>query len=224
MGGLASSFSSSSTDPASSHHVFTPGTLGASPGSWKDAAVGERWFYRCDQDWLAIVERLKQTPCPHCNTVGTLNRHGVLSGFDDSNPQRTTLRARRIFCSNRDLRPGCGRTISVWLANTIRRLSLATRTLLTFLQHAVVGSISKAVQAVHYPRSERTFQRIWKRFDRGQSAIRTALLGRGPPPECPAASARRPAAAQVLAHLQTAFSNTDCPITAFQLATRSFFI
>jgi len=146
------------------------------------------------------------------------------SGNDDSNTQQRTLRARRIFCSNRDrLRRGCGRTFSIWLAHKIRRFSL-TRTLLTFLQHAVSGSISRAVQAVHYPRSERTFQRIWKRFDRVQSCIRTALLGRGPPPELPAASALPPEAAQVLAHLQASFPNTDCPITAFQLATLSFFI
>lgn len=183
----------------------------------------ERWFYRREEEWIEIAERLKQTPCPHCKTVGTLNRHGVLTGYDDSNPQ-PTLRARRIFCSNRRLRPGCGRTFSIWLADKIRRLSITTRTLWTFLQHAVAGSIAAAIKAVNCPRCNRTFQRIWKRFDRGQSASRTALLGRGPPPELPAASVRRAAAAQVLAHLQASFSNTDCPIAAFQLATRSFFV
>ena len=44
----------------------------------------------------AIVERLKRTPCPHCKVVGTLIRHGFLYGFDESSPQRKTLRARRI--------------------------------------------------------------------------------------------------------------------------------
>jgi hypothetical protein len=185
----------------------------------------ERWFYRSDEEWIAIAERIKQTPCPHCKTVGTLNRHGVLTGFDDSNPQRTTIRARRIFCSNRRrLRPGCGRTFSIWLADKIRRLSLTTRTLWTFLQHAVAGTITAAIQAVNCPRCHRTLQRIWKRFDRGQSAIRTALLGRGPPPKLPATHARRPTAAQVLAHLQTSFPLDDCPIAAFQLATKSFFV
>jgi hypothetical protein len=185
--------------------------------------VGQRWFYRNDHEWIAIVERLKITPCPHCQTVGTLNRHGTLRGFDDSNPQ-PTLRARRIFCSNRDRRPGCGRTFSVWLADKIRRLSITTATLWTFLQLAVVVPIATAIKAINCTRSERTFQRIWKRFDRAQSAIRTALLGRGPPPEFPATSVRRPAAAQVIAHLQASFPNTDCPIAAFQLATRSLFV
>jgi hypothetical protein len=85
--------------------------------------VGEkRWFYRSTQEWILIAERLKQTPCPHCKVVGTLIRHGYLCGFDESNPQRKTVRARRIFCSNRKARRGCGRTFSVWIADKIRRL------------------------------------------------------------------------------------------------------
>lgn len=214
--------------PRSSHHVLDPATLGGSPDPTKAAAVGERRFYRSDEEWIGIVERLKQTPCPHCHARGTLNRHGVLYGFDnsndDGNPQQT-LRARRILCSKRrQSRPGCGRTFSIWLAHKIRRFSLSTRTLLTFLQHAVAGTLANACKAVHYPRSERTFQRIWKRFDRAQSRIRTALLGRGPPPESSAAFTRRPEAAQVLSHLQASFPSTDCPITAFQLAIQCFFI
>ena len=46
----------------------------------------DRWFYRNDQEWNAIAERLKQTACPHCKVVGTLIRHGFLYGFDDSSP------------------------------------------------------------------------------------------------------------------------------------------
>ncbi len=42
----------------------------------------ERWFYRNDDDWIAIVQRLKLTACPHCRTVGTLVRHGSLRGYD----------------------------------------------------------------------------------------------------------------------------------------------
>ena len=74
----------------------------------------QRWFYRSDEEWHAVAERLKLTPCPHCKVVGTLIRHGFLYGFDDSSPRQKTVRARRIFCSNRNARPGCGRTFSVW--------------------------------------------------------------------------------------------------------------
>jgi hypothetical protein len=188
--------------------------------------VGDQvWFYRGEEDWGAIADRLKLTPCPHCKVTGTLIRHGFLYGFDDTSPQRKTVRARRIFCSNRYRRPGCGRTFSVWIVDKIRRLSLTTRCLWRFLQQAVAGSIAAAIRATGSLRSDRTWQRVWKRFDRCQSTIRTALLGRGPPvPPVPTESPRRPAAAQVLAHLQATFPHDDCPIAAFQQATRSFFI
>lgn len=182
----------------------------------------ERWFCRDEDEWTAIVERLKLTPCPHCRAVGTLIRHGVLSVFDDSSPRRT-VRARRVFCSNRHRRPGCGHTFSIWFADKIRRLSLTARTVWTFLQRAVARTMANAIHDTDCPRSDRTLRRIWKRFDLGQSRIRTALLSRGPPPEGSTAC-RRPAAAQVLAHLQTTFPNSDCPIAAFQQAMRIFFI
>jgi hypothetical protein len=185
--------------------------------------VGERWFCRSAEEWIALAERLKQTPCPHCKVVGTLIRHGFLRGFDESNPQRQTVRARRIFCSNRHARRGCGRTVSVWLADKIRRLSLTTGCLWRFLKRAVAGSILAAIRAADCQRSDRTWQRVWKRFDQGQSKIRTALSGRCPPPELPAEPAQRPAA-QVIAHLQTAFPDAHCPITAFQHTMHTFFV
>jgi hypothetical protein len=187
--------------------------------------VGDRpEFYRDEDDWRAIVERLKHTSCPHCNTVGTLIRHGVLTGFNDSTPPRRTIRARRVFCSNRHRRRGCGRTFSVRLAHTIRRLSLSTRTLWGFLRRAVAGTLAAAARDTGTPRSDRTLQRVWRRFDRGQSAIRTALLSRGPPPAVPAEPGRRPAPAHVLAHLRATFPHDDCPIAAFQQAMRASFI
>jgi hypothetical protein len=184
----------------------------------------ERWFYRSDEEWVALAERLKLTPCPHCKVVGSLIRHGFLYGFDDGSPRRKTLRARRVFCSNRQVRRGCGRTFSVWLADKIRRLSLTTGCLWRFLQRAVAAGIPAAVRAVDCHLSDRNLQRIWKRFDQGQSKIRTALSGKCPPPQLPAKSSRRPAAAQVLAHLQAAFPDADCPITAFQQTLRTFFV
>lgn len=182
----------------------------------------QRWFYRSDQDWNALAERLKQTPCPHCQVVGALICHGYLRGYDESSSRRV-VRARRLFCSNRHARRGCGRTVSVWCADTIRRLSLTTGTLWRFLRRAVVGSIADAIRAVDRRRSDRTWQRLWKRFDRGQSKIRTALLGCCPPPEKPPAPGQRPAA-QVLAHLHAAFPDAPCPIAAFQHTLRTFFV
>jgi hypothetical protein len=186
--------------------------------------VGEqRWFCRSDKEWGAIAERLKQTACPHCKAVGALIRHGFLRGYDEGDSQRKTIRAWRLFCSNRQRRRGCGRTFSVWIADKIRRLSLTTHAVWRFLQHAVAGSIVAAMRVVaDCRRSDRTWQRIWKRFDLGQSKLRTTLSACCPPPDRPAKS-RRPAT-QVFAHLQAAFPDADCPIAAFQHTTRTFFV
>jgi len=187
----------------------------------------ERWFVRGAEESAAIPEPLKLTPCPHCKFVGALNWHGFLRGFDESSPRQEAVRARRIFCSNRNRRDGCGRTFSVWFAGKIRRLSLTTGALWRFLQCAVAGGILAAIRALDCQLSDRTMQRIWKRFDQGQSKIRTALCRRCPPPELlprpPANPARQPAA-QVLAHLQAAFPDVQCPIAAFQHTMHTFFV
>jgi hypothetical protein len=127
--------------------------------------VEERWFYRSEAEWTKLVERLKLTPCPHCRVVGRLIRHGCLVGYDEC--QHQTLRARRIYCSNRHAQRGCGRTFSVWLADKIRRLSLTTHAVWRFLQQAIAGSIAAATRAMT-ERSDRTWQRLWKRFQLAQ--------------------------------------------------------
>ena len=145
----------------------------------------ERWFCRGDEEWVAIGERLKQTRCPHCKVFGTLIRHGFLYGRDETSPNKETRRAQRVFCSNRNARHGCGRTFSVWLADKIRRLSLTTAALWLFLQQAIALASSPPAAPLDFGLTDRTWQRIWKRFDQGQSKIRTALYGRCPPPDSP---------------------------------------
>lgn len=180
----------------------------------------QTWFYRSDEDLIAIGEQLKLTACSHCQVVGTLIWHGYVRGYDDRTPPRKTVRARRVFCNDRNNRPGCGKTFSIWLADKIRRLSLSTAALGAFLQCAVAGSILATIRAADSQRSERTGWRVWRRFRLAQSTIRTALAGRCPPPELPA---ERKPAAQVLAHLRAAFPDTD-PIAAFQHTLRTFFV
>ena len=182
----------------------------------------DRWFYRDEAEWAALVERLKRTPCPHCQAVGALNRHGSLHGYDDGSPRRKALRARRVFCSNRNRRPGCGRTVSVWIATKIRRSSLTTGSLWAFLQRAVRDGLAPAIRVAPERRCPRSWRRVWRRFGLAQSRLRTALLSRGPPPTGPPAPARRPDLAHTLAHLAATFPHAADSLAAFQSATRSF--
>jgi hypothetical protein len=174
-------------------------------------------FYRSDAEWNAIVLAFKLTPCPHCKVVGALNCHGFLRGFDDSSPQRQTIRAHRIFCSNRHRRLGCGRTFSVWLFDKIRRLGLSAPRFWQFLQRVVASTLAAAIDATPCPYCRRTMQRIWRRFRLGQSRIRTAIR---PPPSTPVS--KRPET-EVLDHLQAAFPDHN-PIAQFQWNTNAFFI
>lgn len=175
----------------------------------------ERWFYRTEEEWKKWVERLKLMACPHCRLVGRMIRHGCLVGYDES--QRRSLRAHRIYCSNRHARDGCGRTISVWLAKKIRRLSLSTHVVWRFVRQVIAGSIAAATRSMT-ERSDRTWQRLWKRFQLAQSSLRTALLKRHPPPKL---SSDRPEA-QVIAHLQATFPQAECPLAAFQHTSHCF--
>jgi hypothetical protein len=186
--------------------------------------VGEaRWFYRGEEEFHAIYAKLKWTPCPRCKVIGTLILHGFLRGFDELNRQRKAVRARRVFCSNRNARGGCGKTFSVWIADKVERVSLTAGCLWKFLKLIADGiSKLKAIRALDCQLSDRSLYRIWNRFDLGQSKLRAALAPRCRPPEL---ASDRPAA-QVIAHLQAAFPerSSSCPITDFQQATRTFFL
>lgn len=182
-----------------------------------------RWFYQSAEQWKAIRESLKLTPCPHCQVTGMLICHGFLKGYDDTSPQRKTIRAHRIFCSNRNARRGCGRTVTVWQADKLRRLSVTTHTLWKFLELAVATSVLDAMRTLRCPLSDRTLQRLWRRFRLAQSNIRTTLTQCCPPPEITTTATKR-STEQTLAHLQVAFSNENCPITAFQRETCTFFL
>ncbi len=183
--------------------------------------VGASWFYRDAADLLTIVQRLKLTPCPHCRVMGMLIRHGALQGIDETSGQ-IVLRARRVFCSNRNARTGCGRTFSLWLTDKIRRLKVNTSRLWKFLKLAIHGPLEVAIRALNSRLSDRTWQRLWRRFLLAQSRIRTELANRCPVPPPPETPSHRPEVL-VLAHLLAAFPSVACPIAAFQHAARKFF-
>jgi hypothetical protein len=93
-----------------------------------------------------------------------------------------------------------------------------------FLQRVVAAGIAAATHHLGGRLSARAWQRLWRRFLLGQSAIRTALLGQCRPPPESATASRHAAVALVLAHLQAAFPDADCPIAAFQHAMRTFIL
>lgn len=170
----------------------------------------------------AVLDKLKTTSCPHCKRVGSLIRHGILRGNGENHQGAKSVRAYRIFCSNRNRAAGCGRTFSVWLANKVKRLFLNADRLWAFLKQAVIsGNKLQAFRNLNSGLSDSAPYRIWKRFHDAQYAIRTALYPLCRPPDI----ASDQPVELTLAHLETAFKH-HClgPIAAFQVTLQTFLV
>ena len=179
-------------------------------------------FYASQDELQAILAGLKQQPCPQCKVVGTLIRYGFLRGYDEYDGRQRSTRARRVFCNNRKAsKNGCGRTFSIWATDKIRRLSLGTENLWKFLKSvADDGNKFQALRQLKCNISDSAPYRIWKRFEREQSRLRTALDALCQRPVIKSDRTQE----QVVAHLEAAFPGHACPISAFQQTLQVFFL
>ena len=159
-------------------------------------------------------QQLKHTSCPHCRAIGTLILHGWLYGYAENDECRKVQRGRRIFCNNRKSRNnGCGRTFTVWSADTLRRMRLSAKSLWRFLMMVIsLGNKAKARRLADIEISISSAYRVWKRFLNRQSHLRTSLSRWCAPPQ---SQARQPVE-KTLAHLRVTFPDTLCPIRTFQ--------
>lgn len=154
----------------------------------------------------------KQRACPHCGRLGTLNGHGVLRSYGECG-EPGVVRGRRLFCSNRGRRPGCGRTVSVLLARVIAGFVVTTRILARFVEAVLTGrSRHKAWSTAAGTLSLSSGYRLWRRLNRAQPGWRAALRGHSPPPDVPAAEPL----AQVWAHLGEVAPSPE-PFAGYQL-------
>lgn len=146
--------------------------------------------------------------------------HGFLTGYAERGGDRE-VRGRRLLCSARFRRSGCGRTFSVLIATVVAGFTVRTPTISALLDGVVGGLNRNAAWArVQTPTgsapglSLRSGYRLWARLVATQSRVRTALARLTPPP--PTTDARP--IAQVLSHLHHAFVGAGCVLAAFQLA------
>jgi len=173
-------------------------------------------FRRFVRDREALDQTLfeaKQLACPSCRRTGMLIGHGLLMGYAEDTSDRE-VRGRRLLCSARFRRRGCGRTFSVLLATAIAGFVVRTKTLSRLLEAVVDGGCVKgAWEQLGEPLSLRSAYRLWTRLLAAQSHIRTALVDLTPTP----ASADQRPFAQVLAHLRRAVGAHDV-LAGFQLS------
>lgn len=155
----------------------------------------------------------KLQACPHCGGVDTLIGHGMLWGYAERAPGRV-VRGRRLLCSNRYRRPGCGRTLSIWLDTVLAGYAVRTRTLSDFVRRVTEGQSKKAAweQAACGALSLGSGYRLWRRLAHAQSELRTRLSGVAP---APPSSSKQPWA-QLLAHFRSVLPDADCVFAHFQ--------
>jgi transposase-like protein len=138
-------------------------------------------YYSSEKDLASIRAGLKLMHCPHCKRQGTLVLHGHLCGYDDRGPVR---RGRRIFCNNRKMSRGCGKTFSFLLADWIRGFTIFARCLAAYLEKIREGhNPHSAAKTSGLKMPISSVYRIHKRFVFNQSRIRTCLCRvKSPPP------------------------------------------
>ena len=160
------------------------------------------------------VFSLKQLSCPHCEQSETLNRHSILYGNDPSQFAKERVRGQRVFCSNRGRRGGCGKTFSVYLADTLPRHTLTATLLWKWLIQKLAGLSAKAAaEKAHLPFALETVYRVGRKLRRGLGRLRTLLCRKQGPP----ASTQADPVWQSVEHLQRVFPENGCPPALFQL-------
>ncbi len=145
--------------------------------------------------------------------TGTLNRHSKLRGNNLEDPAEETFRGQRVFCSNRGRRPGCGRTIPLFLSSVIPRHTLTAPLLWLVLLRLLAGaSLQSAAQALPMPAE--SLRGACRRLRRLLDAVRTALCRVTKPP---GNSSHSLPLLQTIEHLQAVFAQSDCPLQEYQL-------
>lgn len=167
----------------------------------------------------SLAQRIKQWACPHCQCVGCLIFHGWLRGYSSKGKEKT-VRAKRLFCSDRFKAGGCGRTVSIFLGECLRGLQITATALWLFVQRALEGPSTQTAWQAHGGRlSLSTGYRLWRRLQEALPHLRTWLSRRRDPPKDVATS--HPLGALV-AHLRETFGQ-EGPIAGLQLALEKDF-
>lgn len=130
------------------------------------------------KDFLGIAPWLKAIPCPYCSSTGFMICHGYLRGnFEESvHRGKGLIRAKRVFCSNRNRRKGCGRTVSILLSAFLKDLYISSSTLYSLLLWVASGNRAYTFKASTTPSiSVSSCYRLLKALRSSLSEIRVSL-------------------------------------------------
>lgn len=170
-------------------------------------------FYKTKKEFEEFHAKLKLCPCPHCSKTGFLNLHGYLKGFPENGKEKIK-KGRRIYCSNKNKKGGCGRTFSILDASYIKNFRISAKTIWHLLEKVKDGSSkAEALRTSGSTMGETTVYRIFRKFKYNQPRIRTLLAGVREPPRLKGV---KDPVIQTIIHLKSAFRKFVCPVARFQ--------
>ena len=172
-------------------------------------------FVRDEHELAQVLGNLKQQHCAHCRRTGTLNRHDKVQSNDLESADKQTVRGRRVWCSNRGRRGGCGRTMLIVFARFVPRHSTSAAMLGGLLRRLCGGgSVKSAWEWCGLPVDLQSVYHLLQRLREQLAAVRGALLTRCAPPD----SAQTDPLVSTAEHLRCAFPSASCAVEAFQHA------
>jgi hypothetical protein len=171
-------------------------------------------FYKTQAQLTDFCSKLKLTLCPHCNLSGSLILHGYLYGYSEHGHSQRIIRGRRIFCSNRNNKCGCGRTFSILAAGFLPGFVIGAQSLWRFFDHIKNGAgRACAFRDAGLSMAQTSIYRLFKKLTLNQVRIRTFLARINAPPQAP--HVQNPVILTIL-HLCRVFAGAACPIAEFQ--------
>ena len=147
------------------------------------APLGPPRFVTETAELIRALLGLKLAQCPHCGRTGALIGHGLLRGYVEHGSE-VVVRGRRILCSNRGRRPGCGRTFSVLLSTVLAGFVVRTLTLFCFASAVLSGVTRRSawLGGIRGGLSLSSGYRLWRRLSDAQSWLRARLCREASPP------------------------------------------
>jgi len=136
--------------------------------------------FNTEEEIEEALGSLKEAVCPHCG-ARALYRHNYIWRYGD---KQYGLKGKRVYCDPCHSRGrGCGRTVALWLSDTLQGRCLRAAELMRFIIELLDGlAVCKAWSNAETGMSLRPGYRTFKKLKDSLSIIRTDLFGLSPPP------------------------------------------
>ena len=180
-------------------------------------------FVSLDRFTLSLDSLGESLQCPHCLKSNHLISHGIV--YKQFAIHKREAVGKRVFCSNRHQRSGCGRTVQLYLKKVFPSLQYGASQLFVFLSLLLLKtSVKVAYQTATDQNDSRQAWRWLNKLNLKLTDFRCALELSGKTSDCEFTHKGR-RLRLLLSTLKNLFSKlTDCPCSNYQLIYQQAFI